>query len=70
MTKPNISDVAEWTLRYESDLVTVLEGYAQFPGDYWQVIPASGKAKYFYGETAWMDARRFASDIDFGAWTI
>jgi hypothetical protein len=70
MTKPSISSVSEWETVYDSDLVRVEVGTAEFPEDYWKVIPTNGKPKYFYGESAWSDARRMASDLDFGAWNI
>lgn len=68
MGKPSIKTVKEWNTVYESDLVAIYCGTSEFPQDYWKVVPASGKPKYFYGEFAWANARRFASDIDFGAW--
>lgn len=70
MAKPSISAVKDWEVAYDSDLVRVEVGTAVFDEDYWKVIPSSGKPKYFYGETAWSDARRLASDIDFGAWVL
>lgn len=70
MAKPSVTAVKEWEVEYESDLVRVEVGTAEFPDDYWKVIPAGGKPKYFYGESAWSDARRMASDLDFGAWSI
>lgn len=70
MARPSVSSVAEWEVVYDSDLVRVEVGTAEFAEDYWKVIPAGGKPKYFYGESAWMDARRTASDLDFGAWSI
>lgn len=70
MTRPSVSSVSEWQVVYDSDLVRVEVGTAEFSEDYWKVIPTNGKPKYFYGESAWMDARRMASDLDFGAWSI
>lgn len=70
MGKPSITTVKEWDTVYESELVTVYSGTAEFPEDYWKVVPAGGKPEYFYGESAWMNARRVAADIDFGAWSI
>lgn len=65
MAKPSVNAVKEWELVFESDLVKVEVGTAEFPEDYWRVIPAGGKPKYFYGETAWSDSQRYAGDIDF-----
>lgn len=70
MAKPSVSAVKNWEVVYDSDLVQVQVGTAVFDYDYWKVIPVGDKPKYFYGELAWSDAKRFASDIDFGAWSI
>jgi hypothetical protein len=68
MTKPSITAVKEWELAYESEMVRIESGTAVFDEDYWKVVPAGKKATYFYGESAWSDAQRFASDIDSKAW--
>jgi len=65
MAKPSVSLVKEWEVVYESDEVRLEVGTAVFDEDYWKVIPAVGKPKYFYGESAWSDSRRIAGDIDF-----
>jgi hypothetical protein len=65
MPKPAVSLVSDWELVFESDLVRVEVGTAEFPEDYWKVTPAGERPKYFYGESAWSDSRRFASDLDF-----
>lgn len=65
-TKPKVSDVKEWLTLYSSDKVVVQE--ADIDSAFRRVIPAGGKPKYFWGETAWSDSARFASDYDFGAW--
>jgi hypothetical protein len=65
MAKPSVSLVKEWEVIYESDEVRLEVGTAVFAEDYWKVIPAGGKPKYFYGESAWSDSRRIAGDIDF-----
>lgn len=71
MARPSVSTVKDWRVIYDSELVTVSAGTAQFYEDYWQVKnKQTNKKKYYYGETAWMDARREASDLDFGAWAI
>jgi hypothetical protein len=70
MGKPSVSAVKGWEVAYDSDLVRVEVGTAVFDEDYWKVIPAGEKPKYFYGESAWSDARRLASDLDFGAWSF
>ena len=39
--------------------------------DFYKVEPAGERAKYFFGETAWMDTQRFAVDkSDFSAYNI
>ena len=66
MAKPSVALVREWITSYASDVVTVQYGTAVFDEDYWKVI-AKGKTKYFYGETAWSDAERYARDAEFEA---
>lgn len=66
-TKPKVSDVKEWLTLYSSDKVVVQE--ADIDSAFRRVKPAGEKNyKYFWGETAWSDSARFASDYDFGAW--
>ena len=56
------------TSRYE---VVAVGTPNSFDAEVWRVTDAkSGKAKVFWGETAWSDARRYASDFDFAAWGI
>jgi hypothetical protein len=70
MAKPSISLVKDWWVAYESDLVSLSMGSAVFDGDYWRLInKTTNKKKYFYGESAWADSRREASDLDSGAWS-
>ncbi len=70
MAKASVSAVKEWDTVYESDLVELAAGTAVFAEDYWRMTNlATGKKKYFYGEMAWADSRREASDLDFGAWS-
>ncbi len=71
MAKPSITKVKNWDVVYDSDLVQVAVGTADFPQDYWMVKnKTTNKKKYYYGEMAWADSRREASDLDFGAWSI
>jgi hypothetical protein len=71
MAKPSVKLVKEWTVAYDSDLVTVSYGTAVFEQDYWKLVnKVTKKTTYFYGESAWSNARRIASDTDFGAWSI
>ncbi len=70
MSKPSVALVKDWDVDYTSDLVELAMGSAVFDADYWRMTNlATGKKKYYYGETAWSDSRREASDIDFGAWS-
>jgi hypothetical protein len=51
------------TSRYE---VVAVGTPNSFDAEVWRVTDAkSKKAKVFWGETAWSDARRYASDLDF-----
>lgn len=68
MGKPSVSAVKGWETVFDSDLVRVEAGTAEFSGDYWKVTPAGDRPKYFYGESAWSDAQRCAADLDFSAW--
>jgi hypothetical protein len=71
MAKPSVTKVKNWEVVYDSDLVSVSVGTAEFYQDYWAVTnKETKKKKYYYGEMAWADSRREASDIDFGAWSI
>jgi hypothetical protein len=71
MAKPSVSLVKDWEVAYRSDLVQLEVGSAVFHFDYWRLTNfKTGKKKYFYGETAWSDSRREASDLDFGALSV
>jgi hypothetical protein len=71
MAKPSVSVVKEWEVVYDSDLVELAFGTAEFPQDYWRLTnKATRKKKYFYGESAWMNSRREGSDIDFQLWSL
>ena len=42
--------------------------HGAFPADFYRVTNVrTNKKKIFWGETGWMDAQRFASDLDFGS---
>jgi hypothetical protein len=60
--KPKVSQVTKWVeVEFISNSVAkvfVADNY----DDFWKVV-GGGKTKYFYGETAWQDAQRCASDI-------
>lgn len=63
--KPSVTTVTDWTLVRENETARIEVGTAVFEDDYWKVTPNTGKPTYFYGETAWMDAERYASDLEF-----
>jgi hypothetical protein len=67
MAKPSVALVKAWYLEEETDYTELACGTAVFDGDYYRVRTRDGKAKYFYGETAWSDARRYAGDLE---WTL
>jgi hypothetical protein len=66
--KPSVNSTT-WSRIFHNDGVMVYESdkYQCF----YKVAPKAGKPKYFFGESAWMDAQRFAVDnSDFSAYTI
>jgi hypothetical protein len=66
--KPSVSSTT-WTRIFHNSGVSVYEADKYY--DFYKVSPGSGKPKYFFGETAWMDAQRFAVDnSDFSAYNI
>lgn len=67
-TKPKVSEVKEWLTLYSSEKVVVQE--ADIDSAFRRVIPSGMKPKYFWGETAWSDSARYASDFDFQAWEV
>lgn len=64
MSKPKVSEVKSWVQNefISNSSATVL--VADINDDFFKVV-GGGKVKYFFGETAWSDAERFASDIYF-----
>jgi hypothetical protein len=70
MAKPSVTQVKDWYVAYDSATVQLAVGTAVVENDYWKVVnKVTGKKKYFYGEYAWADSRREASDIDFEAYS-
>lgn len=66
--KPSVSST-NWTRIFHNDKVEVYEADRYY--DFYKVTPKNSKPKYFFGETAWMDAQRFAVDnSDFSAYNI
>lgn len=66
--KPSVSSTT-WTRIFHNGGVDVYESDKYL--DFYRVTPKGGRAKYFFGETAWMDTQRFAVDnSDFSAYNI
>lgn len=66
--KPSVSSTT-WTRIFHNGGVDVYEADKYY--DYYKVSPKNGKPKYFFGESAWMNAQRFAVDnSDFSAYSI
>ena len=66
--KPSVSLVSSWDITHIGEGSTIMNGTAVFEDDYAKVINTkTKKVTYFYGETAWSDAQRLASDLDFKA---
>lgn len=65
LSKPKVSEVKQWFLMEDDSNQVAKLYYADIDDAFIRVMPSPnlGKVKYFYGETAWMDARRFAGDI-------
>jgi hypothetical protein len=69
MRKPKVSEVNFWDTIHYSEYATVYE--ARNIPDFFKVVPAAGRSKLFYGETAWMKARIFVVDLgDFSGWEM
>ena len=65
LTKPKVSEVKAWI--YASDLGNKIVEvyYADIDDAFIKAVPLikGYKIKYFYGENAWSDSRRYAGDI-------
>jgi hypothetical protein len=68
MPRPSVKTVSNWFVTYKSELVEVACGEPEQA--FYRVVIKGQRPKYFYGEMAWADSRRMASDADFGAWSI
>lgn len=64
MSKPTVSQVKKWI---ENEFISNSAAKVFFADidDCFFKVTGGKKVKYFYGETAWSDAQRFASDIYF-----
>jgi hypothetical protein len=65
VTKPKVSEVKHWFYDKELSNQIVEVYYADIDNAFIKTQPLLKvyKTKYFYGETAWMDSRRYANDI-------
>ena len=62
MRRPSVRDVGSWTLHENSnDTAKVYVADIEY-GFFYKVEVPGKRPKYFYGETAWQDARRYADD--------
>ena len=77
-------DSLKWETKYESSAVLVelatdwldpksfelvaLESAGAYLTEFWRVTPTEGRQVLYYGESAWSDAKRMASDFDFSAY--
>lgn len=63
--KPRVGQVKHWTYDPELSNQIVEVYYADIDNAFIKAAPVvkGYKVKYFYGETAWMDSRRYAGDI-------
>ena len=67
--KPLVSSVTFWTQIFHNKDLKVYEAGNYY--DYYKVVVNGSKPKYFFGESAWMSAQRFAVDnSDFSAYNI
>lgn len=63
--KPKVGQVKQWTYDAELSNQMVEVYYADIDNAFIKAAPVvkGYKVKYFYGETAWMDSRRYAGDV-------
>jgi hypothetical protein len=63
--KPKVGQVKHWTYDEDASNQIVEVYWADIDNAFFKAAPVvkGYKVKYFYGETAWMDSRRYAGDI-------
>jgi hypothetical protein len=63
--KPKVGQVKQWFYDAELSNQIVEVYYADIDNAFIKAAPVvkGYKVKYFYGETAWMDSRRYAGDV-------
>ena len=57
--KPSVSSTT-WTRLFHYNTVQVMESDRYY--DFYKLVVEGQRAKYFFGETAWMDVQRMAVD--------
>jgi hypothetical protein len=62
LRKPKVSEVKEWILMPEDGNAIAQVYYADIDDAFIKVTGKKVKTKYFYGENAWSDSRRYAYD--------
>jgi hypothetical protein len=60
MAKPKVSEQTWQRIMHEQG-VEIFES-EEHQGDYYKVVVPGKRPKYFYGELAWADYQRYASD--------
>ena len=63
LQRPHVSEVSRWIEDEEERNQVAKLYFADIDDAFWKVVAEGKKPKYFYGETAWQDARRYAYDM-------
>lgn len=62
LTKPKVSEVKHWELHVELSNPIAKVYTADIDDFFFKVTGKGVRTKYFYGENAWSDSKRYASD--------
>ena len=65
LTKPKVSEVKHWSIVIELSNSIASVYTADIDDFFFKVTGKGVRTKYFYGETAWQDSQRYASDVYF-----
>ena len=63
LVKPKVSEVKEWIPMVDNSNPIAKVYYADIDDAFIKVTGKGVRTKYFYGENAWADSRRYANDI-------
>ena len=65
LVKPKVSEVKNWFFNEETSSPVVEVYYADIDDAFMKAVPLvkGYRTKYFYGENAWSDSKRYAGDI-------